>query len=143
MRKSSEQIFHLKNDDIINSLNKEYRQYFIGMLGRPQSLDYIEQGDLEIGTSLYKEAKSDVPHMHSKTSEILYIIKGTYKILDINENKEYILNAGDFFVLPSNTPYASKAKSDTQVLFIKTGGNDKIPIDVSEKVKNWLNELKN
>lgn len=81
--------------------------------------------------------------MHSKTTEILYILKGTYKILDINADKEYTLNAGDFFVLPPNAPYASKAGADTQVLFVKTGGDDKITVDVSEKTETWLNDLKN
>lgn len=135
--------FHLTKETIDNALSNEYRQYFIGELSRPQLLDYLKQGDLEIGTSLYQEAKSDVPHKHSKTSEILYILKGTYKILDIDADKEYTLKVGDFFVLPPNTPYAGKAEADTQVLFIKTGGNDKISVEVSEKIKNWLNDLNN
>ncbi len=139
----NDKVFHLTKETIDNALSNEYRQYFIGELSRPQLLDYLEQGDLEIGTSLYKEAKADVPHMHSKTSEILYILKGTYKILDINADKEYTLNAGDFFVLPPNTPYASKAKADTQVFFIKTGGNDKMNIEISEQLQKWLTELIN
>lgn len=141
MKKSKNEIFYLKKDQIKSNLSKEYRQYFIGNLGIPQLGDYIENGDLEIGTSLYKEPKADTPHMHSKTSEILYILKGTYKILDIDKNEEYILNEGDFFVLPPKTPYASKANADTQVLFVKTGGNDKIPIEISERVKIWIGDL--
>ncbi|MBO5008582.1 MAG: nucleotide-binding protein [Clostridia bacterium] len=138
----SHDVFYLSKEEIDNSLQKEYRQYFIGNLSRPQLLDYLEQGDLEIGTSLYKVSTADKPHMHNKTSEILYILKGEYYILDIMQNNEYVLKEGDFFVLPPNTPYASKAKSDTQVLFIKTGGNDKIEISPNNDTKKWLNELK-
>lgn len=137
----NDEVFHLTKETIDNALSNEYRQYFIGELSRPQLLNHLEQGDLEIGTSLYKNSKADAPHMHNKTSEILYIIKGTYKVLDINADKEYTLNAGDFFVIPPQTPYASKAKFDTQVLFIKTGGNDKVVVDVSEGTQKWLNEL--
>ena len=100
MVSNNKKIYYVKKEVIDKALNKEYRQYFIGELARPQILDYLEQVDLEIGTSLYREPKADTPHMHSKTSEILYILKGIYKILDIDKNEEYILNEGDFFVLP-------------------------------------------
>lgn len=138
MKASGENIFFLKGSEIEIALESEYRQYFIGNLSRPQLLDYLDQGDLEIGTSLYKESKADKPHMHSRTSEILYILKGEYHIFDIDANTEYVLNAGDFFVLPPNTPYASKAKADTQVFFVKTGGNDKIEIIPDDATKKWL-----
>lgn len=138
MKVSSDNIFFLKSSEIEAALESEYRQYFIGDLSKPQLLDYLEQGDLEIGTSLYREAKADTPHMHSRTSEILYIIKGEYHIFDLNTNTEYILYAGDFFVLPPNTPYASKAKANTQVFFIKTGGNDKIEIVPDDITTKWL-----
>lgn len=134
-------IYHIKKQELLNALDKEYRQYFIGNLSRPQILGYLEQGALEIGTSLYKESKADVPHMHAKTSEIIYIVKGTYKILDINNNKGYVLNEGDFFVIPPKTPYASKAMLNTQVLFVKTGGNDKENIEITKELNNWLNDL--
>lgn len=136
------EIFLLKDSDIKAALHKDYRQYFIGELSRPQILDHIEQGDLEVGTSLYADPTADVPHMHSKSSEILYILEGTYHVFDINADKKYTLSKGDFFVIPPNTPYASKADSNTQVLFIKTGGNDKVEVDIPENVKKWLEPAK-
>ena len=141
MKKSSKEIFLLKNKEIETSLEKEYRQYFIGSLEKPQMLDHLEQGDFEFGTSFYKKAKADVPHMHSKTSEILYVLQGIYRILDIEKNEEYVLTQGDFFVLPPNTPYASKAVDNTRVLFVKTGGNDKINIEITDSVRKWVEIL--
>lgn len=141
MEGKKSEIFHLTKDKINSALSSEYRQYFIGELSRPQILNHLEQGDLEIGTSLYKEATADKPHLHIKTSEIIYVLKGIYKIFDIIGDKEYTLNEGDFFVLPPGTPYASKAMSGTQTFFIKTGGNDKVEISPDEKTKKWLEDL--
>lgn len=141
MKQSSDKIFYVKSAEIKKALDKEYRQYFIGQLQKPQLLNYIEKDNLEIGTSLYKKSKADTPHRHSLTSEMLYILKGTYKILLIDIMKEYVLTVGDFFVLPPKTPYASKALPDTQVLFIKTGGNDKEVVSISEEVQIWMNKL--
>ena len=141
MEKDKKDVFLLREQEINEALDKEYRQYFIGNLARPQVLDHLNQGDLEIGTSIYKEAKADKPHKHSKTSEILYILQGNYRVFNITEKKEYVLNRGDFFVLPPDTPYASKAKANTKVLFVKTGGNDKIEISPDEETKKWLDDL--
>lgn len=138
MKQPKDKIFHLKEAEINAALNQEYRQYFIGDLKKPQILNYIEQGDFEIGTSLYQTAKADVPHMHDQTSEILYILQGTYKILIIETMQEYTLNKGDFFVLPPRTAYASKALAQTQVLFIKTGGNDKVAVPIPSEVQQWM-----
>ena len=138
MKQSKDKIFHLNKLEINSALNKEYRQYFIGELKKPQLLDYIEQGDFEIGMSLYQTAKADVPHMHDRTSEILYILQGIYKILVMETMQEYTLNRGDFFVLPPRTAYASKALAQTQVLFIKTGGNDKVSVSVPPEVQRWM-----
>ena len=100
MKQPSNKIFHLKKSQIDDALNLEYRQYFIGELEKPQLLDYIEQGDLEMGTSLYQMSKPDIPHMHNETSEILYILHGIYVVLMIGEMEEHSLNAGDIFIVP-------------------------------------------
>ncbi len=141
MKQSSDKILYVKATEINKALDKEYRQYFIGHLQRPQLLNYIEKDNLEIGTSLYKTSKADTPHMHNKTSEVLYILKGTYKILLIDSLEEYSLTAGDFFVLPPKTPYVSKAFPNTQVLFVKTGGNDKQVVSVSCEVQEWMSRF--
>ncbi len=141
MKQPSDKIFHVKATEINEALDKEYRQYFIGQLQRPQLLNYIEKDNLEIGMSFYKTPKSDTPHMHSKTSEILFILNGTYKVLLIESMEEFTLSAGDFFVLPPQTPYVSKALSNTQVLFVKTGGNDKQIVSVSNEVNDWMLRL--
>ena len=76
--------------------------------------------------------------MHDQTSEILYILQGTYKIFIMDIMQEYTLNKGDFFVLPPRTAYASKALAQTQVLFVKTGGNDKLAVSIPPEVQRWM-----
>lgn len=141
MKVDSKRVFWLKKNEIDQAVNQEYRQYFIGNLGRPQLLDHLEEGDLEIGTSLYKDAKADAPHQHLRTHEILYILQGTFIVLILETMEEYVLSAGDFFVIPPLTPYASKACAGTQTLFIKTGGNDKAEVQLTEEQHRWIDNL--
>jgi len=137
-------LLHLRNEEIDKALRENFRQYFIGNLKRPQeTLDYLNLGDLEIGSSLYQEPKADVPHAHSISSEILYILKGCYRVLLLESGQEYDIHAGDFFVIPPQTPYAGKAMLPmTQTLFVKTGGNDKMNVTISEDVTRWMQDFK-
>lgn len=141
MKRDSTEIMLLRKSQINNAITRNFRQYFIGNLKNPQELDYIELGDLEIGTSLYQNPKADKPHFHEISSEIIYILKGTYKILLINTGLEYTLNAGDFFVIPAKSPYIGKAvKKMTQTLFIKMGGNDKVEVPENDDILKWMEE---
>lgn len=132
-------IFVLRKDDIQSALKAQGRQYFIGDLKRPQQLEYMNLGDLEVGSTLYQQVASDTPHYHSKSSEIIYVLRGCYKILIISENIEYSISEGDFVVLPPNTAYVGKAAvPNTQTFFIKAGGNDKITVASNEQIQSWV-----
>lgn len=141
MKRNPDKPFLLTSQEINTALENEYRQYFIGKLGLPQILDYLDLDLLEIGTTLYKNQKCDIPHMHLRSSEILYILNGIYIVKLIDEGDEFVLHKGDFFVIPPNTAYASKACSNTQTLFIKTGGNDKNPVEITPELKTWLSSF--
>lgn len=135
-------IYIVRSDEILHAQSEEYRQYFIGKLKRPQLLRHLEENNLEIGSSLYSFPKADTPHLHQKSSEYIYLLSGTYRIFLIDTKEEYELHEGDFLVIPPLTAYASKAvQRNTRTLFIKTGGNDKVSVDIDEDLQVWLNDL--
>lgn len=143
MKQDNQKLLLLRKSEIDTALVENFRQYFIGSLSRPQeSLDYVDLGNLEIGSSLYQKPKSDAPHLHSISSEIIYILNGVYRVWLLDTDQEYDICAGDFVVIPPHTPYAGKAiEPMTQTLFVKTGGNDKVSIPVSDELKKWLNDV--
>lgn len=138
----NKKIYFIHNTDIFHAQLKEYRQYFVGQLSRPQILPYVDENNLEIGSSLYVVPKADIPHMHQKSSESIYLLSGQYKIMVINTKEIYELHEGDFIVVPPRTAYASKAICEnTRTLFVKTGGNDKVEIEVDAQTQAWLNDI--
>ncbi len=116
----------------------DYRQYFAGHLERPQLIDSIDD-DVEIGISNYKEFTADKPHVHPVCSEYGYIISGATKVLLLDTKEEYTLREGDLFHISKGTPYASKNKKGTKVLFIKTpSNNDKTLVEITEDLDKWM-----
>jgi len=114
--------------EVLGEYGTKPRQYFIGDLERGQELPFVRMGDFEVGCTLYSQECffNDSAHYHSRSSEILYIQEGGYEVSFL-PGDTYILSAGDFAVIPPNTPYSGKAlKKDTRVLFMKLGGNDKV-----------------
>lgn len=137
-------IYIIRSNELLQAQSEEYRQYFVGCLKRPQALPHLEENNLEIGSSLYSVPRADIPHFHKRSSESIYLISGTYRILLIDTKEEFELREGDFLVIPPLTSYASKAvQRNTRTLFIKTGGNDKVivNIDKDKEVQTWLNDL--
>lgn len=119
----------ISNEEIEKAITTIYRQYFVGDLQKEQLLPHIYDSKIEIGTSLYDRFTVDEPHYHRFATEYLYVLQGEYKLCIKEKNKLVYesLKAGDFFSIPKNTPYASKASKGTRVLFIKVPGiNDKI-----------------
>lgn len=134
----------IENKEIENFLTVPgFRQYFVGDLKRTQPIRHIYDKKIEVGRSFYGEFTADIPHCHTYATEFLYIIKGEYKIgfLKNNHIKTEHLQAGDFFAIPKQTYYASKACADTEVLFIKAPGlNDKQEyrdVDFDTWLKKW------
>ena len=127
-----------RKKEITNATEKEYRQYFAGHLKNPQLLEHIDD-DVEIGFSNYQKFTADKPHLHPECSEYCYIVSGCSKILMLETNEEFVLNEGDLMHISKNSPYASKHKAGTKVLFIKNPSiNDKTLIEISPSLKEWL-----
>ncbi len=129
----------LRQADIDNALEKEYRQYLTGHLQRPQvHLQHIED-DIEIGISHYDAFTPDKPHMHPVATEHGYILEGSIKLLLIHEWQEYLFSKGDFFAVKPGVAYATKNAPGTRVLFTKAPGlNDKTPVPLTEALSQWL-----
>ena len=130
----------IRKKTIEEALDKEYRQYLSGHLSRPQPyLDNLES-NTEVGISYYTEFTADTPHVHPICTEHTYVLQGAVRMLILGEVKEELeIAEGDFFVLPPNTPYATKNAPGTKVLFIKSPGtNDKTLIPVDEETRQWL-----
>ena len=142
MKFNENSFFLLRNDEIQQATNKSYRQYFCGNLQRPQLLNYLQTEDFEIGVSDYFEFTADEPHFHKITPDMIYILRGEYHIMLLNENPSpIILKEGDFVSIPAGVAYASKAKAGTKTLFIKqTKEYDKVAVTPSSEVVQWMNK---
>ncbi len=130
----------IRGTEINRALKKQYRQYLCGHLKKPQPfLEYIED-DIEVGISHYQDFQADQPHVHPVCVEHTYVLEGCvrFRLLD-GSGEMFELRQGDFFILPSNTPYATKNAAGTRVLFIKAPGiNDKQLIEVDQETEKWL-----
>ena len=124
---------------IHETLKSTYRVYLCGNLKRPQELQWIQDEKIEVGISHYPKYTADHPHFHAAVTEYNYVVDGCSKVLLIDENKEFLFEAGSLFVIPPMTSYASKHLDGTKILFFKVPGqNDKQTIDVNGKLKIWL-----
>ena len=127
------------SEDIDLSLKDTTRQYLAGMLKRPQILEYIEDGDVEIGFTSYPEYKYEPAHYHTATKEYQYMIKGCTRYIDIGTGETFEFKKGDFFMIGKNVKYAQKSLAGTKILFIKTvPGDDKVLIEAPEDITLWL-----
>ncbi|NYB74516.1 cupin [Sedimentibacter hydroxybenzoicus DSM 7310] len=126
-------------EDISASLEVSHRQYLIGKLKLPQILSHIDDDNIEIGLTSYKEYNIELPHKHKMAFEYQYIISGETKYLDLHSGEEFYYAAGDFYRIDPGTEYAQKSLEDTSILFIKTPqGNDKVVLEQSPALKKWF-----
>jgi len=126
---------------IQDALTKTTRQYLTGQLKLPQELGHIDDGNVEIGITEYKNYTPEAPHWHKVAYEYQYMISGETKYIDVETGEEMYYAAGDFFRIEPHTKYAQKSKESTTILFIKTPpGNDKVSMDTSDDVKAWLED---
>lgn len=132
----------ISSSQIKDSLIGNHRQYLVGNLQIPQSLEHFDSKDLEIGISSYVEDASELPHYHHTTSEYIYLIKGHTRYFDVETKEIYEFRTGDFFIIQPYTTYAQKIKAGTELLFIKyPPGNDKITVDCTKEASDWLKEI--
>lgn len=132
----------IRRADLDQALAQEYRQYLTGHLSREQKyLKHIDN-DTEIGISFYQTFTPDKPHMHPLATEHGYVLQGSLRmrVLD-GSNTELQFDAGDFFVLRPNVPYATKNAPNTKILFIKAPGiNDKTLVQIDAETEEWLSK---
>lgn len=134
----------IKSKEIDKAFESETRQYITGKLSLPQALNYLEDENVEIGISRYKEYKIEKPHYHTEVSEYHIILEGETKYVNVTENEEYIFKKGDFYIIRPNTIYIQKSTAGTELMFIKVPGkNDKINCELNDKMKVWFNEWNN
>ncbi|OUQ55659.1 hypothetical protein B5E58_11930 [Tyzzerella sp. An114] len=138
---TEKELFVLRNEEIEEATEKDYRQYFCGNLKRPQLLPFIKISGLEIGISNYHQKSHDKPHFHTKTPDMVYILEGEFSVRILETGEIINLKAGDFISIPPNVPYASRCKAGTKTLFIKKlQENDKVEVPITSEVSIWLNE---
>lgn len=129
----------LTANEINEALQGTTRQYLVGQLKLPQALNHIDDGNIEIGVTDYKEYTIEAPHWHKVAYEYQYMLSGETKYLDVDTGEEKYYAAGDFYRIDPETKYAQKAIGGTTILFVKTPpGNDKVVVETSEEVQKWL-----
>lgn len=130
----------IRNQAIDKALESEKRVYLVGNLAFPTALEGVIGSDnSELGITDYKKYALEKPHHHATNVEYNYVIKGSVKGIIIKEEKEYIFNEGDLYVIMTNEAYITKAKKGTKVIFSKVpGGNDKVVVDIkSKEIEKW------
>ncbi|MDR0919628.1 MAG: hypothetical protein LBM93_10360 [Oscillospiraceae bacterium] len=128
----------LTSSQINESLVGINRQYLVGHLQLPQILEHIDDSNIEIGVTDYKNYTVEKTHKHKVAYECQYMISGETKYLDVDTRDEFLYREGDFYRIVPDTAYAQKALPGTTILFIKTPpGNDKIIIDSDDFIEKW------
>ena len=131
----------LTASDIETALQGTTRQYLVGQLKLPQALAHIDDSEIEIGITDYKEYMIEMPHWHKVAYEYQYMISGETKYLDVETGEETYYAAGDFYRIEPGTQYAQKALGGTRIVFIKTPpGNDKVAVDADDATKMWFEQ---
>ena len=129
----------LTDSAIQDALRGTTRQYLAGKLKLPQELDHIDDGNIEIGITDYKEYTVEAPHWHKVAYEYQYMLSGETKYLDVDTGEETYYAKGDFYRIDPETKYAQKALGGTTILFIKTPpGNDKVVVETSDTTQKWF-----
>jgi quercetin dioxygenase-like cupin family protein len=118
------------------------KQYLAGILGRPQELEHLPYGEVEVGLASYDENCADQPHMHSWQREYQYVLNGRVLLRNMDTGKTHDLSAGDFYVVDPGVSHAQKQEAGTRILFFKhPAGNDKVVLTPNAELADWLADL--
>jgi mannose-6-phosphate isomerase-like protein (cupin superfamily) len=92
----------------------------------PDTIQLLADGGVDGGISaarskLGKATDGPPPHYHARSSELFFIVEGGLHVLAGQE--VLTLGAGDYLVVPPNTPHAFRTPDDTGVdmLFLMPG----------------------
>lgn len=125
--------------EIDRSLEGVRRQYLVGNLEKPQTLNELVTPELEIGITSYVDFHSEPTHYHTIATEYQYVISGWTQYLDADTKEVFDFKKGDFYAIYPNTKYAQKSKPGTTILFIKVPSvRDKTTTEVDDVVTRWL-----
>lgn len=128
----------ITQEQIQNVLLNEHRQYLVGDLKLPQRLQYIYDDKVEMGITRFEKYACEKPHFHPIVTEYQIILNGEAKYVDIEANREYMVKAGDVFVIRPNTTYIQKSTEGAVILFFKyPSGNDKTLVNVTPQMRQW------
>ena len=123
-------ILKITDEEIRNVLKKTSRQYFVGNLKNPQTIEAILDERLEIGISYYQVDQIEPAHVHSVATEYQYVISGKTEYVELETGQKSFFNEGDFYAIFPNTTYLQYVHPGTKILFIKTPSiNDKKLVD--------------
>lgn len=132
----------VRGADVEASLAGNTSQYLAGVLGRPQELEHLPYGDVEVGLSSCPESTADQPHMHPVQREYQYVLSGRVLLRNLDTGQTHDLTAGDFYVVDPGVGHAQKQQAGTRILFFKhPAGNDKILIEPDAELTDWLEDL--
>ena len=139
---ASSEPFVFQSSGLEHALELSSRIYLSGHLSLPQeSLPHMSTTSFEMGVSHYREFTHDTPHLHAENVEFNYVAEGETHLCDISSGKIWRLSRGSVFIVGPNTPYATKHRQGTKVVFFKApGGNDKRLVELSPEIEEWLLE---
>ena len=128
----------LSHNAIEAALHDHHRQYLVGDLKLPQPLAYIRDEQVEMGMTVYDAFKCEAPHFHTSVTEYQIILKGSAKYVDLEADRELLVEEGDVFVIRPHTSYLQKSPAGAAILFFKhPGGNDKQLVPMTGRMEAW------
>jgi quercetin dioxygenase-like cupin family protein len=132
----------IRSADIEASLAGTSKQYLAGILGRPQELEHLPYGDVEVGLASYEKHCAEQPHLHAKQREYQYVLNGRVLLRNMDTGSTHQLRAGDFYVVDPGVGHAQKQEAGTRILFFKhPAGNDKVVLAPDAELADWLADL--
>ena len=123
--KNNGKFISINNQSINEALEKTSRQYLVGNLKLPQLIQHIDESDLEIGISYYKEDNSyESAHWHPVQKEFQYVLSGRTVYTNAVTGEKYEYKEGDFYAIYPEICYKQVSDAGTKILFIKTPSVD-------------------
>ena len=134
--------YFVDGSDVDRALGQAGRVYLAGHLERPQP-QFSHIGSLpdptEVGITRYAELTVDQPHLHERSTDFTYVVRGTFAVRIIPTGEVRVLGEGGLCVIEPGLAHVCIAHPGTQVLFLKVpGGNDKLPVELDEPSRAWV-----
>lgn len=127
--------------DLQKALSSGNRVYLCGDGKESQEIPEIPDDNLEMGINHYDQFTAIPPHYHLRATEYKYVLQGSCKVWMVEEQKEYVMEAASFFVIPPMTPFAWKHAPGTRILFVKNPASyDRREVEPDETVREWMKE---